>query len=181
MVYGAPVPALSAGITGFVLSQDSSALGGALSCTTDSVTPHAGRHPITCSGLTSGNYAFTYLPGTLTVTPAQLSVTAPSLSMNAGSPVPPLAPTYGGFVNGDTPVALTVAPACTTTATPTSAAGAYPVTCAGAKSNDYTFAYVAGTLTVVTVYKFGGFLQPINDPNLGGRRRACSRPARPSR
>ncbi len=46
--------------------------------------------------------------------------------------VPALTATYSGFVNGETADALTTKPPCRTTATTSSPAGAYPITCAGA-------------------------------------------------
>src|SRR6185436_15786953 len=44
--------------------------------------------------------------------------------------------------------AVTTQPTVTTTAVPASPVGTYPITANGAASANYTFSYVAGTLTV---------------------------------
>jgi hypothetical protein len=83
-----------------------------------------------------------------------LTITAPSATMTYGGTVPALTPTYSGFVNGDTAASLTTAPTCTTTATSTSPVGTYPVTCSGAVDPNYSFTYVAGTLTIAIADRF---------------------------
>jgi hypothetical protein len=65
---------------------------------------------------------------TFNVSPAVLTVTAQNLSMAYGTPVPALLSTTTGFVNGDSPTAVTGAPALATTATSTSPVGAYTIT-----------------------------------------------------
>jgi hypothetical protein len=62
-------PVLDGAIDGFVLGQDSSVLDvlPAYATAADKGSP-AGRYVITASGAADGNYAFAYLPGTLTVT-----------------------------------------------------------------------------------------------------------------
>ncbi len=110
-----------------------------------------GAYPITCSGITSANYAVTYVPGTLTVTPAALTIAANNATKAYGAPLPAFTATYTGFVNGDTPASLTGALACTTTATVASPAGTYPINCSGQTSANYTIIYTPGTLTVTAV------------------------------
>jgi hypothetical protein len=56
--------------------------------------------------------------------------------------------TYAGFVNGETVAVLTGTLACVTTATTTSLAGTYPITCSGQSSINYAITYVPGTLIV---------------------------------
>jgi len=68
-ILNAPNPSLN-NITysGFVFSDGSSSLGGTLTCTTTaSTTSPVGSYPITCSGLTSSNYAISYTAGTLKI------------------------------------------------------------------------------------------------------------------
>jgi hypothetical protein len=79
---------------------------------------------------------------------AALTVTAPDAIRVQGSANPTFAPTYVGFVYGDTAASLTTPPTCTTTATTASPVGTYPITCSGGASNNYDFAYVAGTINV---------------------------------
>jgi len=82
---------------------------------------------------------------------AVLTVTANNQSRLFGQPNPPLTYTIRGFVGGETSAVVSGTAACTTTATPSSTAGSYPITCtAGTLSAPgYTFTtFVAGTLTV---------------------------------
>jgi len=69
---------------------------------------------------------------------------------------PAFTATYSGFVNGETLATSGVsgAPSCTTTATPQSPAGAYPISCAVGTlaSANYTFTMAPGTLTVSNTY-----------------------------
>ena len=85
---------------------------------------------------------------TITVNRAPLTVTASSASITYGAAVPTITASHSGLVNGDTPSALTTAPSCTTTYTPTSAEGVYPTTCSGILAANYSISYVAGTITV---------------------------------
>src|SRR6185503_15482578 len=107
-----------------------------------------GTYPITASGAVSANYTIGYVGGTLTVAPAVLTVTANNKTKTYGAANPALTVSYSGFVNGDTAASLTAPPAVTTTATPGSGVGSYPITASGAASANYTIGYVAGTLTV---------------------------------
>ena len=100
------------------------ALTGTLVCvSTANATSPPGTYPITCSGQTSTNYVITYVPGTLTITRAALTISANSAARVAGAPNPVFTATYAGFVNGDTPAALTGTVVCATTATIVSPAG----------------------------------------------------------
>src|SRR5581483_12407095 len=73
-------------------------------CFTPPASPtQAGTHPVTCSGLVDPNYTVTYTPGSLTIQAAgPITVTAPSPTITYGSPIPPLSPSYSGFVSPDT-------------------------------------------------------------------------------
>ncbi len=84
--------------------------------------------------------------GLVTVTAAAATVTASSATMVYGGAVPAITPTYGGLLNGTT--APATLPICSTTATSTSPVGTYPSSCTGAADPNYTFTYVAGTVTV---------------------------------
>ena len=102
-VYGAPMPAFTASFSGFVLGQDSSMLGGTLTFTTPATaTSQVGTDPIAPAGLTSPNYAITFVPGTLTITAAPLIINADNKSKVYGASLPVLTASYSGFVNGDT-------------------------------------------------------------------------------
>ncbi len=148
-LYGAANPAFSATYAGFVNGNGPGSLTGTLACsTTATVASPVGAYPITCSGQTSTNYTITYVPGTLSVTPAALTITANNATRAVNTPNPAFTVTYAGFVNGDTASSLTGTLACTTTATLTSPAGTYPITCSGLTSLNYTISWVPGVLTV---------------------------------
>ncbi|HLF40365.1 MAG TPA: MBG domain-containing protein, partial [Acidimicrobiia bacterium] len=73
--YSDPLPALTVGYDGFVLDEGPGVLTGTLTCETSAsvnaagqVQSPAGSYAITCSGLSAGNYAITFVPGALTVT-----------------------------------------------------------------------------------------------------------------
>ena len=109
---------------------------------------HAGSYPLNASGASDDDYNITYLPGTLTVTPAPLTITANDAAMFAGQVVPALTASYSGLENGDTPASLGSPPVVSTAATSASPAGVYAITVGGATSTDYTITYVNGLLTV---------------------------------
>ena len=92
---------------------------------------------------------FTFTNGTLTITKAPLTVTAKDASREEGEANPTFELTYSGFRNGDTESVLTTKPVATTTATETSVAGTYAITVSGGEAQNYSFTYVAGTLTIV--------------------------------
>jgi hypothetical protein len=142
--YGSPMPPLSVTYCGFVLGQDPSVLGGALTfATTATASSHvqAGGYPITPGGLTSDNYSINYVPGTLTIT-------ADDKTKVYGAGLPALTASYSGFVNGDTPACLNPPVALSTTATVMSPVGPYPITASGAQDPDYTISFSPGTLTI---------------------------------
>ncbi len=149
MTYGGTVPALSATYTGFVNGDGPGSLTTAPTlATTATPTSPATTYPITASGAVDPNYTITYVAGTMTVGKATLTVTADNKSMPLGGPLPALTVSYVGFVNGDVASNLTTQPTATTTATAASPSGGYTITPAGGVSNNYTFVYVNGTLTV---------------------------------
>jgi len=149
MVYGGTVPTITPIYSGFVNGQNSSVVAPAPACsTTATSTSIVGSYPSTCTGAAAANYAISYVAGTVTVTGAPLVITASSGTMVYGGTVPAITPNFSGFVNGQNSSALTTQPTCSTTATPTSNVGSYPSTCAGATAANYSFTYVAGTVTV---------------------------------
>ena len=79
-------------------------------------------------------------------------MTANNVTKAFGAAVPTLTATISGFVNGQTLATsgVTGQALCTTTATTTSPGGTYPITCSlgTLAAHNYTFNFVAGTLTV---------------------------------
>ena len=132
VTYGGATPTIHPTVTGLVNGDTTSSLGAGLACsTTVGPTTAVGSYASTCSGAADPNYTITYVSGTVTVSPATLTVTANNQTMQFGGTVPALTATITGFVNGQTLATsgVTGSPACTTTGTPTSAAGTYPITC----------------------------------------------------
>lgn len=84
-----------------------------------------------------------------TVAAAPLTARAPNLTRAVSQPNPPLTVAYEGFVGADTPSVLTTLPKLATTAKPSSAPGAYPISITGGSSPLYALTLVPGTLTVV--------------------------------
>jgi hypothetical protein len=149
MMYGSVLPTLGVTYVGFVNGDNAASLTTAPTVTTTAVSSSpVGSYPITASGAVDANYTISYQSGTLTISPATLSITANNGSMIYGGTVPSLSVTYAGFVNGEGAADLTTAPTVTTTATPTSPAGPYPIAVSGAVDANYTISYHAGTLTI---------------------------------
>lgn len=148
-LYGANNPAFIVSYTGFVSGDTPAALSGALSCSS-TATPSSsvGPYAIACGGLTSSNYAISFLPGTLSVTPASLTVTANSASRPYGATNPVVLPTILGVANADPISAID-----STSATPASPVGAYAITPVlsdpSNRLSNYTLSILNGTLTVV--------------------------------
>jgi MBG domain (YGX type)/Bacterial Ig domain/MBG domain len=106
-----------------------------------SVGTYAGA--ITCSGAAKVGVLFTYVTGNMTVLPAAATVSANDQTMVAGAAVPTL--TYSTMPSGLT---FTTAPKCSTTATSSSPAGTYPISCTGAVASNYNLIYTSGTMMV---------------------------------
>ncbi|HEY4357000.1 MAG TPA: MBG domain-containing protein [Acidobacteriaceae bacterium] len=141
-VYGAKLPALTYAISPSVPLTTMPVCTSSTTATTD-VGVYTGA--ITCSGAAKVGINFVYVAGTMTITPATATVTATSQTMTMGTSVPTLT-----FTTAPAGVSFSKAPSCTTPADRTSAVGAYPITCTGGVSLDYTLNYTAGTLTVTT-------------------------------
>jgi hypothetical protein len=117
----------------------------------------AGVYAITPSTGTGGtfnlsNYAITYAPGTLTVTPAALTITVDNQTKTYGDPFAFQGTefTSSGLVNGDTITSVTLTSLATF---PTTGVGSYSIIASGApigslNSANYTITYVNGTFTV---------------------------------
>lgn len=148
-VYGDPNPTFAFTITGFVNGDTASVVSGSPNCTSVPPTSNVGTYPISCTlgTLSSTNYSFVFVDGTLTVTPAALTVTAADALRVYGDPNPTFTGTVTGIKNGDN-ITATYA----STATPASPIGSYPITPTlvdpTAKLGNYTVTSNNGTLTV---------------------------------
>ncbi len=154
--YGAALPTLTAGYSGFVNGDTSASLTTLPTLTTTATAASSvsgGPYAITASGAVDPNYTISYVPGALSVTPVALSITANNQTKAYGAALPALTAGYSGFVNGDTAASLTTQPTLSTTATAASSVsgGPYAITASGAVDPNYTITYVAGSLTVTKV------------------------------
>jgi hypothetical protein len=107
-------------------------------------------YTITASGAVDPYYTFTYVSGSLAVTPAPLMITADHQSSTYGATLPTLTATYTGLVNNDTASSLTTPPTITTMATAASSVtgSPYAITASGAVDSNYTITYAPGTLAI---------------------------------
>jgi subtilisin-like proprotein convertase family protein len=167
-VYGAALPEFTASYSGFVNGDDASDLdtGVTLATTATSASP-AGTYTITASGAADANYTITHVNGTLTIGTATLTITADDKTKAYGQALPVLTASYSGFVNGDDTNSLTALATLATTATAGSNVGTYPITASGASSTNYSFSYVAGTLTITNSLTSGALVSSAN-PALPG-------------
>jgi hypothetical protein len=116
---------------------------------------NAGFYPTGAAATFDADASFSASSGTnsLTVYKAKLIVSADNKTRLYGNPNPPLTAKYTGFVQSDTLATSGVAgnPALTTTATPFSPIGKYPITITQgmlAPATNYEYKFVDGTLTV---------------------------------
>ena len=143
MVYGDEVPELT-------YKTEGAALEGTPSLTTTATkTSAVGTYPINVGVGSVTNTKTTYVAGTLTITKAPLTVGVKNETITEGDAIPAFTLTYDGFRNSDTEAtAFTTKPVAKTTATPSSAAGTYPITVSGGEAQNYALTYGQGTLTI---------------------------------
>lgn len=125
---------------------------------TPTTTTAAGSYPIVCRDGSTADYSYTYLPGTLTISPASITVTAsnPASQTYGATSAPSISCTGSGFLNGDTfatpPTGAVYDSAGTTKTTigSTSNAGSYSTECNGGDAgSNYTIqGYTPGTFTI---------------------------------
>lgn len=152
-VYGDANPNLTSTITGFKNGQtlNTSGVTGNASITTSATTiSPVGDYDINSAvgTLTSGNYAFVFEKGKLTITTRALTVTANNATKVYGAANPPFTVSYSGFVNGDVATSLGGTLAFITSASTVSAVGSYDVMPSGLTSLNYSISFEKGSLTV---------------------------------
>lgn len=107
---------------------------------------NAGTATITCTG--RGNYSGKKST-TFTINKAELTVKVASVTAVYGATLPKLTYQISGFVGNDDLSSLTTRPVATTEATSSSGPGSYAINIGNGVSQNYTFTYVPGTLTIV--------------------------------
>lgn len=154
----ATINAASVVWTGLVAGDSVTLVTSGATATFDNKNVGAGK-AVSVSGLSLGGtnaskYSFT-APTSATggITAAGLVVTADNKSRIYGIANPALTATITGLVGGDTIAVVSGAPSLSTTATPASLPGGYPIGIAlgSLVATNYTFGLVPGQLTVTTV------------------------------
>lgn len=84
----------------------------------------------------------------VTITPAPLTITAEDKNVTQGDAVPAYTLTAEGFVNGESLADLMGQAAFSSTYTPDSVPGTYPIEVSGLVSQNYEISFVPGTVTV---------------------------------
>lgn len=163
MAYGGGVPALTTTVSGLVTGQTlaTSGISGQAACaTTATGASGVGGYPITCSvgTLSSSDYAFTFAPGTLTISQAttttSVKVSGPTVTVSvapqfSGSPPGTVAVSLGGTGASCTLAPQANGPSSCSVPVPTSlAAGMYPVTASYGASADFAGSSGIGQLLV---------------------------------
>jgi CSLREA domain-containing protein len=137
-------------LTGGSASYNGNNVPGTFAWTAPATVPAAGSQSEAVTFIPIDTADYNGVAGTVSVSvaTATLTVTASSAVVNYGAILPTITPGYAGWQNGDTSTSLTTAPACSTTYTATSHPGSYPTSCSGAVDPNYTFSYIAGSVTV---------------------------------
>jgi hypothetical protein len=168
MTYGSGLPAFTVSYGGFVNGDSPANLGGTLSCSTTATSASSpGTYPISCTGLTSSDYAISYVPGTLTIQPRTQTITFASLPSAVIGSIFTVSATGGASGN---PVTFTAGPAAVCTASGPDGAtitlvggGTCSVTANQAGTANY-LAAVPVTQSFGVSYNWSGYLAPVNNP-----------------
>ncbi|MFN8381824.1 MAG: sortase [Anaerolineales bacterium] len=147
IAFGDTDPVFTFQYSGFLGTDDASVLTTEPVCSVAGVHTNVGSYTIVCSGGVDDNYGFNYIDGTLTVGKSILTVTADNQAIKVGDADPAFTFQYSGFKGVDDASVLTAEPVCSV-AVPHTNAGTYPITCSGGADDNYSFNYVAGTLSV---------------------------------
>ncbi|MFA5449249.1 MAG: MBG domain-containing protein, partial [Clostridia bacterium] len=135
-------PALVVEYTGFVYGENESVID--VSATVTNTNTDVGVYTLTPAGAADSNYSFTYVAGTLTIEKKELTATYKGDTVIYGTD-PDLVVEYTGFVYEDDESAIDT---LATVANTNKDVGVYTLTPAGAADSNYSFTYVAGTLTI---------------------------------
>jgi len=152
-IYGSAIPKLAWLTTGFVKGDTVSVVTGAPAMSTGAATGSpVGSYVIQPSlgTLAAANYTFTFITGTLSVTPALLTVTANNATAVYGQSFPSFTCSFSGFVVNDTKSVISGYPVIATTASIGARTGTYGITptIGTLSAANYTFKFTSGVLTI---------------------------------
>ncbi len=97
----------------------------------------------------SSNYNGASAATTIDVAPAPLTIRGNDATKRFGAPLPALSATGTGFVSSDSMASLSGTLNVVTSATASSAVGAYPIVTSGVSSPNYAIGFANGTLSVI--------------------------------
>lgn len=150
MVYGNPDPVFTFVYSGFASGDTPAVIDTPPTCQVAVPHNNIGTFPITCSGGIDDNYIFSYVPGTLTVTPRALTVTPDNKTKTFGDTFTAFTGAITGIQGGD----IITATYASAGAPATAGIGSYPITATlndpGGRLGNYTITLNTGTLTVNT-------------------------------
>ena len=157
-IYGDANPTTDTFAIGGLGLANADAVSSSINVTTPATTgSDVGSYALDGSGLafsngSAGNYAVTYEPGALNVTPATLTYTADPAARIYGDSNPALTGTVGGFRNSDTlDSATTGSMLFGTTATTTNDVGNYAINGSGLSATNYVFVQAPGNATAFSI------------------------------
>ncbi|AHY55593.1 two-partner secretion domain-containing protein [Bradyrhizobium japonicum] len=141
----------SVAYSGFMNGETASVLSGTLSYGgTAQGAVNAGRYGLTASGLSSANYAITYVDGSLTVNKAPLTIAVNGVTkIYDGVPFSGGSAIYSGFVNGEGLSALSGTLIYSGSAQGTRNPGVYSIAASGLTSANYGITYVDSRLAII--------------------------------
>lgn len=150
MTYGDAVPTLTYTCSG-LKNNDTNASAfskvPSLNCTVSSAS-NCGEYAIQVSGGASINYIVSYENGIMTVDKRELVSMVGNYTRPYNTENPQFGIKYSGFVNNDNESHITTEPTISCAADRTSDTGDYEITLYGGNAQNYSFAFVNGTLTV---------------------------------
>ncbi|MCP3395654.1 filamentous hemagglutinin N-terminal domain-containing protein [Bradyrhizobium sp. CCGB20] len=112
---------------------------------------NAGQYTLSISGLSSTNYAITYVDGSLTINKAALTITANDVTrISDGVPFSGGSVAYSGFVNGEGTSVLSGTLLFGGSAQGARNPGVYGITASGLTSGNYDITYVGGRLAIIS-------------------------------
>ncbi|MDB5906635.1 MAG: hypothetical protein JWP34_749, partial [Massilia sp.] len=150
--YGAPDPLLTATMSGFKYADTSAVVSGLTLTAPTGAAAVAGNLSIVAANASASNYAPSYVPGVLAVTPAVLTYVADGSTQFQDTPARPLTGTVTGFVYNDTLASATTGSlAFSAPATPLSPPGAYAVHGSGLAAANYRFIQARFNDTALTL------------------------------
>lgn len=146
-IYGTANPTFTAAYLGFADGDTETVVSGLQFSTAATISSGVGGYTITPFGATAVRYEISYVPGTLSITPADLTIRANDFSRLYGAANPDFTATFTGLVDGDSASVVTGLELATTALTGSSV-GDYSITASGASAANYNISYTPGTLTI---------------------------------